>query len=284
MTNPIAEAATRYRLRRARLLDDADQAAQTIRQDLGLPRDRRQWADHAALYNRVQGEVVLKLEQLREQGVADLRAAKAESRRLLYRVQTGPEGGVNRTMALMNYRQAREYAMALPLGEPGFHMAMERMRMAALTGDEQEMAALSLLAEERANGQRGTAWDKVPALWEQHTANKYTREGLRELREADDHLARLAAPDRFSLPKLTPSPPNPNPPPPSPAATTRPPPNEPAAPRRWPEGPSQGAVRVRRPQAGQRRDQHSQTHHQRLGESRRLAADHRPPPGNRATA
>jgi hypothetical protein len=101
--------------------------------------------------------------------------------------------------------------MALPLGEPGFHMAMERMRMAALTGDEQEMAALSLLAEERANGQRGTPWDRVPAIWEQHTANKYTREGLAELREADDHLDRLASPDRFSLPKLNPIAPEPQP-------------------------------------------------------------------------
>jgi hypothetical protein len=209
--SPIAEAAARYRHRRAKILDDADQAAQTIRQDLGLPRDRRQWADHPALYNRLQSEVVMKLEGLREQGVADLRAARAEARRSVFRVQVGPEGGVNRTMALMNYRQAREFAMALPLGEPGFHMAMERMRMAALTGDEQEMAALSLLAAERANGQRGTAWDRIPAIWEQNTANKYTREGLAELREADDHLAQLASPDRYSLPRLTPIAPEPEP-------------------------------------------------------------------------
>jgi hypothetical protein len=209
--SPIAEAAARIRLRRAKVLDDADRAAQTIRQDLGLPRDRRQWADHPALYNRLQSEVVMKLEGLREQGVADLRAAKAEARRRVYRVQVGPEGGVNRTMALMNYRQAREFAMALPFGETGLSMAQERMRMAALTGDEQEMAALSLLAEERANGQRGTAWDCIPAMWEQHTASKYTREGLAELREADDHLDRLASPDRFSLPKLSPIAPQPEP-------------------------------------------------------------------------
>jgi hypothetical protein len=209
--SPIASAVASYRHRRAKILADADQAAQMIRQDLGLPRDRRQWSDHAALYNRLQGEVVMKLEGLREQGVADLRAARAEARRSVFRVQVGPEGGVNRTMALMNYRQAREFAMALPLGEPGFHMAMERMRMAALTGDEQEMAALSLLAAERANGQRGTAWDRIPAIWEQNTANKYTREGLAELREADDHLDRLASPDRFSLPKLNPIAPEPQP-------------------------------------------------------------------------
>jgi hypothetical protein len=209
--SPIGEAAARYRHRRAKILADADQAAQTIRQDLGLPRDRRQWADHPALYNRVNSEAVMLLEQAREQTVAELRAARADTRRSLYRVQDGPEGGINRTMALMNYRQAREYAMALPLGEPGFHMAMERMRMAALTGDEQEMAALSLLAEERTNGQRGTAWDRIPAMWEQHTANKFTRAGLGELREADDHLAQLAVPDRYTLPRLTPITPEPEP-------------------------------------------------------------------------
>jgi hypothetical protein len=110
---------------------------------------------------------------------------------------------------MMNHRQALEYAMNLPMGEPGWNMAQERMRAAALVGDEQTMAALSLLAEERANGQRGTAWDRIPAMWEQHTANKYTRERLAELREADDALDRLASPERYSLPRLTPSAPEP---------------------------------------------------------------------------
>jgi hypothetical protein len=210
-TSPISQAAANHRLRRAQLLDNADQAAQNIRRDLGLPRDRRQWADHQAFYNRLQGEVVLKLEGLREQGIAEMHAAKAATRSDLYRVQTGPEGGINRTMALMNYRQAREYAMALPLGETGFSMAMQKMRAAVLTGDEQEMAALSLLAEERTDGQRGTAWDRIPAMWEQHTADRFTRERLASLREADEHLAELAVPDRFSLPRLTPIAPEPQP-------------------------------------------------------------------------
>jgi hypothetical protein len=209
--SPISEAAARYRHRRAKILADADEAAQLIRRDFGLPRERRQWTDHPALYNRLNSEAVMRLEQAREQGVAELREARAEARRLLYRVQTGPEGGINRTMALMNYRQAREFALSLPLGEPGLHMAKDRMRMAVVTGDEQAMAALSLLAEERANGQRGTAWDRITQQWEQATASKYTRERLAELREADDALAQLAAPDRYSLPRLTPLPPEPEP-------------------------------------------------------------------------
>lgn len=209
--SPIGEAVTRYRRRRARILADADEAAQLIRRDFGLPRDRRQWADHPALYNKIQSQVVMKLEQIREQAVAELRVARQDTRQSVYRVQTGPEGGINRTMALMNYRQAREYALALPMGESGWHMAQERMRMAVVTGDEQVMAALSLLAEERANGQRGTVWDRIPQQWEQHTANKYTRERLAELREADDALAQLASPDRFSLPRLTPIAPEPEP-------------------------------------------------------------------------
>jgi hypothetical protein len=209
--SPITEAAARYRHRRAKILDDAARAAQAIRQDYGLPRDRRQWADHPALYNRLNSEVVMKLEQAREQGVAELAAAKADTRRSLYQVRTGPEGGINRTMALMNYRQALEHALALPLGEPGWRMAQERMRMAVVTGDEQAMAALSLLAEERTDGQRGTMWDRIPQQWEQATASKHTRERLAELREADDHLAQLAAPDRYSLPRLTPLPPAPEP-------------------------------------------------------------------------
>lgn len=209
--SPIHEAAARYRHRRAKILADADQAAQAIRRDYGLPRDRRQWADHPGLYNKLQGEAVLKLEQAREQGVAELRAAKADTRRSLYRVQTGPEGGINRTMHMMDHRQAREYALNLPMGEPGWHMAQERMRAAALVGDEPAMAALSLLAEERANGQRGTVWDRIPLQWEQATASKHTRERLAELREADDHLAQLAVPDRYTLPRLTPIAPEPAP-------------------------------------------------------------------------
>ena len=158
----IAQAAANYRLRRAQILDTADQAAQTLRRDLGLPRDKRQWSDHPGLYNKLQGEVVLKLEQLREQGVADLRAARAETRHQLYKVQDGPEGGINRALAMLNYRQALEHALALPLGEPGWRMAQERMRAAVLTGDEQSMAALSLLAEERADGQRGACGTASP--------------------------------------------------------------------------------------------------------------------------
>lgn len=97
------------------------------------------------------------------------------------------------------------------MGEPGVHMAMERMRMAVLCGDEPAMAALSLLAEERANDQRGTVWDHVPQMWEQATANRFTREALAELREAADALDQLASPARFSMPKLTPIEPEPEP-------------------------------------------------------------------------
>jgi hypothetical protein len=182
--SPIGEAAARYRLRRAKIIDNTDQLAQAIRKDLGLPRERRQWSDHPALYNKLQSEAVMRVEQLREQTVAELRAAKADTRRLLYRVQTGPEGGINRTMQMMNHRQALEFALNLPMGEPGLSMAMERMRAATVVGDEQTMAALCLLAGERANGQRGTAWDRIPATWEQHTASTHTRERLAELREA----------------------------------------------------------------------------------------------------
>jgi hypothetical protein len=48
MTTPITEAAARYQAIRTKLLADASQAATAIRQDLGLPRDRRKWADHPA--------------------------------------------------------------------------------------------------------------------------------------------------------------------------------------------------------------------------------------------
>lgn len=47
--SPIGEAVALHRHRRAKIVADAEQAAQTLRRDLGLPRDRRQWADHPAL-------------------------------------------------------------------------------------------------------------------------------------------------------------------------------------------------------------------------------------------
>jgi hypothetical protein len=210
-TSPITEAAARYRAVHAKVLADANEAAQAIRRDYGLPPDRRQWHDHPALWNRLQTDAVNQLERAREQAVAELRAAREDARRWLYRVRTGSEGGINRTMAEMDYRQAREYAVALPLGEPGLHMAMERMRMAVVTGDEPAMAALSLLAEERAGGQRGTVWDRIPEQWEQATGNKFTRELLANLREVAAALDQLAAPTRFSLPRLTPLAPEPEP-------------------------------------------------------------------------
>lgn len=209
--SPIGEAVALHRHRRAKIVADAEQAGLTLRQDLGLPRDRRQWADHPALYNRVNSQAVMALERNREQTVAQLRTARTDTRRNLYKVRTGPEGSTNRTMQMMNHRQALEYALSLPMGEPGFHMAMERMRAAALVGDEQTMGALCLLAEERANGQRGTAWDRLPSMWEQATDNKFTRQWLADLREADDALDQLAAPERFSLPKLAPITPEPAP-------------------------------------------------------------------------
>ena len=216
--SPIAEAVALHRHRRAKIVADAEQAALTLRQDLGMPRGQRQWNDHPGKYNQVNSQAVMLLERNREQTVAQLRAARADTRKSLYRVRTGgPEGSTSRTMHLMDLRQAREYAMNLPLGEPGFHMAMERMRAAALVGDEPAMAALSLLAEERTDGQRGTAWDRIPAMWEQHTDNKFTRQWLADLREADDALDRLAAPERYSLPKLAPITPKPTP---APSLTT----------------------------------------------------------------
>jgi hypothetical protein len=210
-TSPIAEAAARYRAIHTKVLADANEAAQAIRQDLGRPRDRRKWSDHPALWNGLNTEVVTRLERAREQAVGELRAARADTRRSLYRIPVDHAAHSNRQLAEVNYRQAREYALALPLGEPGLHMAMERMRMAVTTGDEPAMAALSLLAEERAAGQRGTAWDRIPEQWEQATANRFTRERLAELREAADALDQLAAPARFSLPRLTPLAPEPEP-------------------------------------------------------------------------
>jgi hypothetical protein len=210
-TSPITEAAARYRSTHAKVLADANEAAQAIRQDLGLPRDRRRWQDHPALWNNLNTEVVTRLERAREAAVAELRAARAETRRSLYRIPVDRAAGLNRSVAEMDYRQAREYALSLPLGEPGLHMAQQRMAMAVVTGDEPAMAALSLLAEERANGQRGTVWDRIPEQWEQATASKFTRAYLAELREADDALTQLAAPARFSLPRLTPLAPEPEP-------------------------------------------------------------------------
>ena len=208
-TSPIQQAAATYRAAHAKIDADANEAAELIRRDLGLPRDRRQWHDHPQLWNQLQSDAVTRLEQAREQAVADLHAARQETRRNLYGVKHGPEGGINRIMSEVNYRQAREFALNLPLGEPGLHMAMERARMAVVTGDEPMLAALSLLAEERADGQRGTVWDRIPAMWEQNTGNDYTRAKLGELREVADALDQLQAPARFSLPRLTPLAPEP---------------------------------------------------------------------------
>lgn len=211
MASPISEAAARFRAAHAKVLADANEAAQAIREDFGRPRDQRKWSDHPRLWNQLQTDAVVRLERAREQAVAELRAAREDTRRWLYRVPVDHAAHSNRQLAEVNYRQAREYALALPLGEPGLHMAMERMRMAVVTGDEPAMAALSLLAEERANGQRGTAWDRIPEQWEQATSNRLTRERLAELREADIALDQLAAPARFSLPRLTPLAPEPEP-------------------------------------------------------------------------
>lgn len=211
MASPIAEAAARYWAVHNRIMAERDDAMGQIRRDYGLPRDRRKWSDHPGMWNNLNSEVVTKLEQARTRAVGELRAAREETRRSLYRVQTGPEGGINRTMSQMDARQAREFALSLPMGEPGVHMAMERMRMAVVTGDEPAMAALTLLAEERANGQRGTVWDRIPQTWEQTTGNRFTRERLAELREAADALDQLASPARHTLPRLTPIAPEPEP-------------------------------------------------------------------------
>jgi hypothetical protein len=211
MPSPIAEAAARYRVVHARTLAEANEAADLIRRDYGMPRDRRQWTDHPRLWNDLNTQVVTRLEQARTKAVAELRAAREESRRWLYRIPVSHDAGLNRTMAEASYRAAREAALALPLGEVGLGMALERARMAATVGDEPMLAALSLLAEERTQGQRGSAWDRISEMWAQSSSNKFTKQRLDELQEADAALDQLAAPARFSLPRLTRIEPEPEP-------------------------------------------------------------------------
>jgi hypothetical protein len=210
-TSPIQEAVARYQATRARISAEANEAADVIRRDYGMPRDRRRWSDYPGMWNNLNTQVVTRLEQARTRLVDELRAARQETRRNLYRVQTGPEGGLNRTMAEVSYRQAREFALALPLGETGVHMAMERARLAALVGDEPMLAALSLLAEERGDPTRTTVWDQIPQMWEESTGNKFTRAKLAELRESNQFLVQHADPERFTLPRLTPLAPEPEP-------------------------------------------------------------------------
>ena len=212
MASPITEAAARYRATRAKLLADANQAAEAIRRDLGQPRDRRQWTDHPRLWNQLNTEVVTRLERARQEAVDALAAAKQEARRNLFRIPVDRAAGMNRTMAEVSYRQAREFATALPLGEVGVSMAMAKMRMAALVGDEAEMAALTLVALER-GGRGGTVWDRIPTMWAEASSSKYTRERLEELAEVDVAIRQLSDPERFQLPRLTPLEPEPVSPP-----------------------------------------------------------------------
>jgi hypothetical protein len=212
MPSPIQDAAARYRATRARVLADAAQAAEAIRRDLGQPRDRRKWQDHPGLWNGLRTDVVNRLNTERQRALNDLAAAKAEARRWLYRVPVDHAAGLNRTMAEVSYRQAREFASSIPLGEVGVSIAMTKMRMAALVGDEAEMAALTLLAEERGGG-GGTVWDRVPALWAEATTSKHTRERLGELREVEVAMRQLADPERYDIGRLTPLAPEPEPPP-----------------------------------------------------------------------
>jgi hypothetical protein len=212
MATPITEAAASYRAFRTKLLADADQAATAIRRDLGLPRDRRRWHDHPGLWNQLNTEVVNRLDRARRDALAGLAEAKAETRRALYRVPVDRNAQLNRTMAEVSYRQAREYAMALPLGEVGVKMAMERMAMAEVVGDEAMMAALALLAEER-GGEGGTVWERIPQRWAAASSSKYTRERLAELAEVEVAMRQFADPERFSMPRLTPLAPEPEPPP-----------------------------------------------------------------------
>jgi len=212
MASPIQDAAARYRATRARVLADAAQAAEAIRRDLGQPRDRRKWQDHPGLWNQLRTDVVNRLNTERQRARDDLAAAKAEARRWLYRVPVDHAAGLNRTMAEMSYRQAREYVLALPLGEMGVRMAMERMALAEMTGDEATMAALTMLAEER-GGQGGTVWDTIPQRWAAATMSKHTRERLEELAQVDQAMRQLADPERYDMGRLTPLTPEPEPPP-----------------------------------------------------------------------
>ena len=96
MPSPIAEAAARYRVVHARTLAEANEAADLIRRDYGMPRDRRQWTDHPRLWNDLNTQVVTRLEQARTKAVAELRAAREESRRWLYRIPVSHDAGLNR--------------------------------------------------------------------------------------------------------------------------------------------------------------------------------------------
>src|SRR5215203_7126128 len=98
MVSLIQDAAAHYRATRARLLAEANQAAEAIRRDLGTPRDRRKWQDHPRLWNQLNTEVVNRLNQERQRALDELAAAKAETRRNLYRVPVSHDAGLNRTM------------------------------------------------------------------------------------------------------------------------------------------------------------------------------------------
>jgi hypothetical protein len=212
MPSPIQETAASYRARRAKVLADAGKAAEAIRRDYGQRRDRRQWQDHPGLWNQLNTDVVNKLNQARQQTLDALTAAKADTRRSLFRVPVDASAGLNHRLAEMSYRQAREFILNLPLGEMGVRMAMERMAMAEVVGDEPTMAALTLLAQER-GGQGGTVWDRIPERWAAASSSKHTRERLAELQQADEAMRQLADPERYSLGRLTPLAPEPEPPP-----------------------------------------------------------------------
>jgi hypothetical protein len=165
------------------------------------------------LWNRLNTEVVNALDRARRDALAALAEAKARTRRDLYRVPVDRGAGINHTMAEASYRQAREMALALPLGEVGIAMALERMETAELTGDEGQMAALCLLADARRGDTRGTVWDRFSQRWAQASGNKYTKARLEDLEAVEVAMRQLSDPERFALPKLTPMAPEPEPPP-----------------------------------------------------------------------
>jgi hypothetical protein len=167
MPGPIADAVARFEARRLQLKARAQTQGEAIRRDYGLPRERRQWADHPGLWNRLNTDLVNAMESARQQFVDELAAARHETRRQLYRVPVDWNAGVNHTLAELNYRQAREMALSLPLGETGLSMAMERMEAAVLVGDEGGMAALCLVAEQRDRDGR-TAWARIPGCGSRH--------------------------------------------------------------------------------------------------------------------
>jgi hypothetical protein len=210
MPGPIADAVARFEATRLQLKARAQTQAEAIRRDYGLPRERRQWADHPGLWNRLNSDLVNAMEAARQRFVDELAAARHETRRQLYRVPVDHNAGVNRTLAELNYRQAREMALSLPLGETGLSMALERMEAAVLVGDEAGMAALTLVAEARDTDGR-TAWARIPRMWEQASGNRYTQERLAELRQVDELLLQHRDPQRVGLGKLTPIAPEPTP-------------------------------------------------------------------------